>query len=103
MKAPDDLPARGRSIRESIAEALRGESLTAHEISRAVGISEKDVAVHLDHVERSAHARGERLIVVPAMCAECGFVFAKRARHTRPSACPVCRGQRIAPPAFRLA
>ena len=93
---------RSQTIREGLrAELLRGPA-TARELSQRVGISEKDVAGHLEHLERSSRARGERLVVEPAACIACGYSFAKRARLTRPGSCPSCGSTRIDPPAFRL-
>jgi len=93
---------RPQTIRETLrAELLRG-SATARELSQRVGIREKDVADHLEHLQRSSRARGERLVVGPAACIACGYSFAKRTRLTRPGSCPSCGSTRIDPPAFRL-
>jgi predicted Zn-ribbon and HTH transcriptional regulator len=40
--------------------------------------------------------------VEPAQCLDCSFVFRKRARLDRPSACPVCRSQHLGPPRFAV-
>ncbi len=95
-------PARGETVRESIRQVLRAGPASAHALSELVGVREKDVADHLEHIARSAARRGERLVVVPATCVSCGFEFRDRSRLTRPGACPSCRSTRIDPPAFRL-
>ena len=101
--APGAAPAeRGTTVRGLLAEALRRAPATAHQLSREVGLREKDVADHLGHVARSLGARGERLEVEPAACIACGFVFRDRERLTRPGACPRCRSTRIDPPVFRI-
>nr|WP_225938043.1 transcriptional regulator [Myxococcus sp. RHSTA-1-4] len=84
-----------------MASAPEG-GLTAKDLSTLVGISEKDVADHLTHLERSLKAQGLRLEVLPASCIRCGFTFKERKRLTRPGACPECRSTRIDPPAFRV-
>ncbi|MDY7225870.1 transcriptional regulator [Hyalangium rubrum] len=97
--------ARGSTVRAALEAALAEApeaGLTARELSAAVGISEKDVAEHLVHLDKSLKALGGRLQVVPAECLACGFVFRDRTRFTRPGACPKCRATRIDPPAFRL-
>jgi transcriptional regulator len=97
--------ARGTTVRAALEEALAAapeQGLTARELSGAVGISEKDVAEHLAHLEKSLKASGGRLQVLPAECVACGFVFRDRKRFTRPGACPECRSTRIDPPAFRV-
>jgi transcriptional regulator len=98
---------RGSTVRSALKEALRTGSAeelrTAKDLSAAVGIREKDVAEHLEHLERSLKPEGLRLQVEPAECLACGFVFRDRTRLTRPGACPKCRSTRIDPPAFRIA
>ena len=98
--------ARSSTVRSALKAALRTasreEARTAKELSAAVGISEKDVAEHLAHLERSLKPEGLRLEVTPAECLACGFVFRDRKRFTRPGACPTCRSTRIDPPAFRI-
>lgn len=98
--------ARGSTVRTALREALAAPGaeagLTARELSAQVGISEKDVAEHLEHLTRSLRAEGAALEVVPAQCLACGYVFTDRRRLTRPGACPSCRATRIDPPAFRL-
>lgn len=96
---------RGTTVRAAIEEALATApeaGLTAKELSSAVGISEKDVAEHLTHLEKSLKASGGKLEVLPAECVACGFIFKDRKRFTRPGACPECRATRIDPPAFRV-
>jgi predicted Zn-ribbon and HTH transcriptional regulator len=93
-------PARAATIRLELLRWLREGPRTARELSGLVGVAEKQVAAHLEHVARSLRSTGERLHVDPARCLACGFVFRKRERLAKPSACPVCRGQHIEPPRF---
>ena len=58
---------------------------------------------HLEHLERSLRRDGERLIVEPATCLACAFVFKSRQKLSTPGSCPKCRSERVAPPAFRVA
>ena len=60
-------------------------------------------AEHLEHLERSLRRDGERLIVEPATCLACEFVFKSRQKLSTPGSCPKCRSERVAPPAFRIA
>jgi len=100
--APPVPQERTQTIRGRIADELRKQAATAKELSRAVGISEKDVAGHLEHLTRSLRASGERIQVTPALCLSCGFTFKARERLTRPGSCPECRGTQIDPPAFQI-
>jgi len=38
------------------------------------------------------------LMIVPAECKKCGFVFAKRDKFRKPGKCPVCKGESIQEP-----
>jgi predicted Zn-ribbon and HTH transcriptional regulator len=93
---------RTATVRDALAAALRGGAASARDLSVRVGVREKDVAAHLEHLARSLPHRDERLEVTPASCIECGFAFRARERLTRPSACPRCRSTRIDPPLFRV-
>jgi hypothetical protein len=86
----------------ALRDALRQGPRTARELSAHVGIPEKQVAGHLEHLARSLRAGGERFQVEPAGCQDCGFVFKKRDRLTRPSRCPVCRSEHLDAPRFRI-
>jgi predicted Zn-ribbon and HTH transcriptional regulator len=91
-----------RGALEAALVAAPEPGLTAKDLSGLVGISEKDVADHLVHLEMSLKAQGLRLDVLPASCIGCGFTFRERKRFTRPGSCPRCRSTRIDPPAFRV-
>jgi predicted Zn-ribbon and HTH transcriptional regulator len=93
---------RTRTIREAIRDELLRGPATARELSERVSIREKDVAEHLEHLEKSLRSHGERLRVDPATCIACGFVFERRARLSRPGSCPQCGSTRIDRPCFRI-
>jgi len=98
-------PARGATVRGALEAELASApetGLTAKELSARVGIPEKDVAGHLEHLEKSLRTGGAHLDVIPAECLACGFIFRDRKRLTRPGSCPECRSTRIDPPAFRV-
>jgi len=91
------------TVRRLITTELAEGPLSARDISGLVGIPEKEVAGHLEHIRQTLHRTGGRLIVQPAECSKCGFVFDKRERLTRPSRCPVCRSESLHAPLFSLA
>ncbi len=91
---------RHATVRSALRQVLRERPLTARELSARVGISEKDVFGHLEHLARSLRHSSERLRVEPAQCLACGFVFKERTRLRKPSKCPVCRSQRMDPSRF---
>ena len=90
------------TVRSALREVLREGPLTARELSARVGIGEKEVYGHLEHLARSLKHSGERLRVEPAQCLACGFVFKERTRLSKPSKCPVCRNQRMDPSRFSV-
>jgi transcriptional regulator len=90
------------TVRQAVVNLLGEQELSARELSMAVGIAEKDVYSHLEHIRRSLPATGETLKVTPARCRMCDFVFVKRDRLTPPGKCPVCRKEAIADPRFSI-
>jgi transcriptional regulator len=94
------LTERHVTVRSALRQVLREGLLTARELSARVGIGEKEVFGHLEHLARSLRHSSERLRVEPAQCLACGFVFKERTRLAKPSKCPVCRSQRMDPPRF---
>lgn len=102
MGKPTSPGPRSSTIRDALRDAMRGRPLTARELSAAVGIPEKQVADHLEHLRRSLAASGGELVVEPARCQGCEFEFSGRRRASKPSRCPACKGERIEPARFRV-
>ncbi len=105
MKKPARPPVpseRAETVRQELAYILEGRKVTAAEAAGAVGIPERDVHAHLEHLQKSLAAKGDRLEIEPARCENCGFVFKKRARLTTPGRCPSCRSTRIEEPLFTI-
>jgi len=90
------------TVRRQILALLSGSSCTAKEISSAVRRPEKEIGGHLEHLRKSLRAEGRRLTQFPAGCRGCGFVFRKRERLKAPGRCPVCKGESISDPSFRV-
>jgi transcriptional regulator len=94
--------SRARTARQDLALALRAGPATARDLSKAVGISEKDVVDHLVHLAKSLRRHGEALVITPSECLECGFVFSRREKPARPSRCPRCGTTRLTLPEFAI-
>jgi predicted Zn-ribbon and HTH transcriptional regulator len=88
------------TTRHAIIAELSHSPCSARDLSAAVRISEREVAVHLEHIRKSLVASGRHLVIIPAQCKKCGFVFAKREKLKRPGKCPVCKGESIQEPLF---
>lgn len=97
-----DLQERSQTVRAALLAQLREGAVTARELSARVGIPEREVTGHLEHIERSLRKVNERLQIEPPACLSCGFVFRKRERLTRPGSCPSCRSTHIEAPRFRV-
>lgn len=102
-KPPREPAERAHTVREAIAAELREGSFSAHELSARVSVEEREVAAHLQHLERSLKHSGERLSVLPPRCLKCGFVFVDRERLRKPSRCPECKSERLSPARFSIA
>ncbi len=97
-----DVAAATQTARQRIAELLRIEELTAHEISQRAGMQEREVADHLRHLEMTLRQGAERLHTSSPECVSCGFGFEGREKHSRPSRCPRCKSERLSRPRFRI-
>jgi predicted Zn-ribbon and HTH transcriptional regulator len=96
-------PAMHETVRQEIIAALSEGSFSARDLSALVSIPEREVAGHLEHIQKTLSQSGRHLVIQPAKCKKCGFVFAKREKFTRPGKCPVCKGESIREPLFSIA
>jgi predicted Zn-ribbon and HTH transcriptional regulator len=90
------------TLRQQIIALLRVRPWDAGGLARALGISQRQVESHLTHVSKSMEAHGERMVIGPAQCRDCGFEFSERTRTTKPSRCPQCKSEQLAPPVFEI-
>ncbi|HBR22176.1 MAG TPA: transcriptional regulator [Nitrospiraceae bacterium] len=101
-KEPPVPVERHETVRQGIISILEGQTLSAKEISGSVSIPEKEVYEHLEHIRMTVDARDGHLVITPAECAKCGFIFRKRERLKKPGKCPICRGESIHEPLFLI-
>ena len=66
-------------------------------LARELGMRRGDVEEDLRHAIVSARAAGESVVIEPAKCKACGFLF-DADRLSKPGKCPACRGTRIFEP-----
>jgi len=95
------------SRRERIARILSEteEPMDVVQIARALGLNPREtrtVYEDLEHLARSLRNSPVRLYMVPPYCRSCGYVFKDLKRLRKPSRCPRCRSERIAPPRFTI-
>ncbi len=88
------------TIRKQLIELMSEHPRGVRELSQAVHITEKEVYGHLQHIDRTLRSSGKRLIVTPAECLHCGFIFKDRKKYTPPGHCPKCRRTHIQRPSY---
>lgn len=62
------------TLRQEIADFITGSPSTAKDISKAIGIQEKDAYYQLEQISKKY---GKALKVILPECRKCGFVFSK--------------------------
>jgi hypothetical protein len=93
---------RVETIRQRIVSLLLGHTFSAKELSVEAGISEREVYIHLEHIQKSFSKSEDQFCIIPAQCKKCGFAFRKREKLKKPGKCPVCRGEQIQEPLFSI-
>ncbi|MFW9770021.1 MAG: HTH domain-containing protein [Candidatus Thorarchaeota archaeon] len=91
--------------RERITELLEKAEfpLTAEDICDQLDIKSRSIVYEdIDHISKSVKRRKQELLVRPASCAKCQFIFKTRKTSKAPSKCPKCRSQWILAPAFLI-
>jgi predicted Zn-ribbon and HTH transcriptional regulator len=88
------------TIRQTIAELLRQKEHTAKELALILALKPREVREHLEHLRKSLK---KSLLVRPARCRDCAFVFTGRSRLDQPGRCPCCRKQRLEGPWLKVA
>jgi predicted Zn-ribbon and HTH transcriptional regulator len=87
--------------RRDLIALLTIQPRSVSSLARDLGLGRHDAEDELSHALRSARAAGHRVIVEPARCRTCGFVFSEE-KLSKPGKCPACRGSRLFEPQIRL-
>jgi predicted Zn-ribbon and HTH transcriptional regulator len=93
---------RAQTARQQIIAILTEQETGARDLSKMVGVSERDVYAHLEHIAKSVVAQHKKFVIRPSICRRCGFEFENRRRLTRPGRCPNCKGSHLEEPLFRI-
>jgi len=93
---------RYETLRRRIVTLLKEGPLSGKELSGWLRVPEKDIYDHLEHIRKTMNKGPYRLVVVPARCEKCGFVFRKRGRLKKPGKCPLCRSEALEEPLFSV-
>ena len=87
--------------RRKLLMEMLAEPRTPSSLARELGLMRGDIEDDLRHMIRSARAAGHDVIVEPARCKSCGFVFSED-KLSKPGKCPACRGTRVFEPLIRV-
>lgn len=71
--------------------------LSVNAVARMSRATVKEVSEDLEHVKKSLKHSDERLVVEPAVCRKCQFVFSETT-YAKPSKCPECKGTWVQEP-----
>ncbi|AFK22323.1 transcriptional regulator [Pyrococcus sp. ST04] len=90
--------------REKIIELLLERDYSVSELARILDMrgkgAKKAILNDLKVIARIAKREGMVLLIKPAQCRKCGFVF--RPEINIPSRCPRCKSEWIEEPRFKL-
>ena len=89
------------AFRRQLMEILSADPRTASSLARELGLPRRDVEDDLRHMIRSARAAGHRVVVEPARCKACGYLFSEE-KLAKPSRCPQCKGTWLFEPLVRV-
>jgi predicted Zn-ribbon and HTH transcriptional regulator len=82
------------AFRRQLIDELAQTPRSVSSVARQLGLKRGDVEADFEHLIRSARAAGHTVMIEPAHCRSCGFIFDER-KLAKPSKCPDCRGSRI--------
>jgi transcriptional regulator len=101
-KEPTIPAERYETLRKYIIALLEEGTLSTNDLSKYVRITEKDICDHLEHIRKTLNKNNCRMVTMPAKCEQCGFVYKKRERFSKPGKCPTCHSSLIDPPRFHI-
>ena len=81
-------------FRKDLLALISQQPRSVSSLARELGVTRADIEDHLRHAIRSARAGGHDVVVVPAQCRACGFLFDEQ-KLSKPGKCPACRGTRL--------
>ncbi len=87
--------------RKALIDLLLDHPMTLYEIAKPLGLRPKDVEDDLRHLQKTLRHEAYRLVIQPAHCQRCGFVFGTEHLH-KPGKCPACKGTWIEEPRFEI-
>ena len=95
----EPVAADSMTRRQRLADLLSMESRSVEGLAAEFRCPPRDIEADLRSLERTLKRERKKLVVEPARCRKCLFVFDDRSdrRFTTPGKCPQCRATQIAP------
>jgi transcriptional regulator len=90
------------TVRRHLVDLLRDQPHSVSWLARELGFDRSEMEEHLRHAIRSARASGHDVLVIPAKCRTCGYMFSED-KLSKPGKCPACRGTRMYEPQIAIA
>jgi len=87
--------------RKALIDLLLNRPTRLYDIARPLQLHVKDVEDDLIHLKKTLKHEPYRLLIHPAQCRRCGFVFSTEDLH-KPGTCPECKGTWISQPLFEI-
>jgi predicted Zn-ribbon and HTH transcriptional regulator len=91
--------------REEIVRLLESaeQPMTAQEICDALDLNKRSIVYEdINHITRSVRNQGKEVIVKPASCGKCHYIFRVKDSAKAPTKCPKCRSEWILAPSFLI-
>jgi len=91
--------------REEITRLLESaeQPMTAQEIRDILDLEERSIVYDdIDHIARSVKNQGKEVLVKPASCGKCQYVFKVKGSAKAPTKCPRCKSEWILAPSFLI-
>ncbi|NHJ12862.1 MAG: HTH domain-containing protein [Candidatus Thorarchaeota archaeon] len=93
------MQTRRERIKALLEEAA--QPLTAQDLCNILGLQSRSIIYEdIEHIAQSVKSEGKELLVKPASCGKCNYIFSDRKTAKRPSKCPKCRSEWILSPAY---
>ena len=89
------------AFRKQLLDVLATGPRTASSLARELGMHRRDVEDDLRHLVRTARAAGRKVIVQPARCKSCGFIFDEE-KLSKPGKCSQCRSTWVFEPLLSI-
>ena len=94
-KKPNIPRERSETTRRELLSLLDGHTSPIGELSRELGVSERELYGHLAKLHEV-----NRIAIIPAKCMKCGYRYEHRTKIRKPSKCPNCKSTYIKQPEF---